>query len=109
MLNDAKNGVFDLVITKSVSRLTGSLLDSINLARELVDLPIPIGIFFEDEGINSLSLVGDFILSILYMVAQGECKKKRYIVKKLCQLTPRIIQTRHIGNKNIVHQPPDPP
>ena len=70
MLDDAYNGKIDLIITKSVSRFSRNTLDAIDIIRELKKRNI--GIYFEEEKINSLYLDNEFLLNIFCSVAQQE-------------------------------------
>jgi DNA invertase Pin-like site-specific DNA recombinase len=85
MIDDARAGMFDLIITKSVSRFARNLLDGIKTARELLHLPVPVGILFEKEGLNTFRPDSEFILSVMLMMAQGESEKKSSAVKKAFQ------------------------
>lgn len=57
MLEDAKAGCFDLIITKSVSRLARNVVLAISVVRKLAELKSPVGVFFESEAIFSLGSV----------------------------------------------------
>jgi DNA invertase Pin-like site-specific DNA recombinase len=82
MLDDARTGKFDLIVTKSVSRFARNLLDGIKTTRELLHLPVPVGLLFEEEGLNTFRPDSEFILSVMLMMAQGESEKKSSAVKK---------------------------
>lgn len=62
----------DLVITKSVSRFGRNVMDSLSYARKLKLLGI--GIQFEENGINTLSLGDEMLLSTFAAIAQEESK-----------------------------------
>jgi hypothetical protein len=98
MLADARAGKFDMLITKSVSRYARNLMDGIQTARELLHLPTPVGILFEEEGLNTFRQDSEFILSIMLMIAQGESEKKSAAVKKAfqwrCDAQEYLVQER---------------
>ena len=70
MLVDAEFGKFDLIITKSISRFARNTLDTIKYVRYLKNRGI--GIYFEEEKINTLNMSSELVLSILSSVAQQE-------------------------------------
>lgn len=72
MINAARNGEIDLIITKSISRFGRNTLDVITYIRELRDIGVEI--FFEKENISSLDPKIDFMLTILSSVAQEESR-----------------------------------
>lgn len=72
MIQDAKDGKIDLVITKSVTRFARNTQDCLNYARQLKDLGI--GVFFEKENINTLDSTGELLFTILASLAQDECR-----------------------------------
>ena len=62
----------DLIITKSVSRFGRNVMDSLSYARKLKLLEI--GIQFEENGINTLALGDEMLLSTFAAIAQEESK-----------------------------------
>ncbi len=72
MLNDARKGLFDLIITKSVSRFARNTVTVLKYVRELKE--IGIGVIFEDNNINTLSSDGEMMLSVLSSLAQEELR-----------------------------------
>lgn len=70
MLERARAGKLDLIITKSILRFARNTLDCLNYVRELKDLGI--GIIFEKENINTLDAKGEVLLTILSSLAQDE-------------------------------------
>lgn len=56
MLSDAREGKLDLIITKSISRFARNTVTVLKVARELKNLGV--GIFFEEQNINTLSRDG---------------------------------------------------
>ena len=76
MLNDAKAGKFDIIVVKSLSRLSRNLMDCMDIIYKLRKLPKPVGILFESENLFTLDKNVDFTLQILSLVAQEESHKK---------------------------------
>lgn len=72
MLRDCEAGKIDRVITKSVSRFSRNVLDTLRVARNLRTLQNPVSIFFENEGIDTGSSRGDVALSVCAGLAQEE-------------------------------------
>ena len=73
MIRDAKAGVFDFNITKEISRFSRSTLDSIRYTQELLDYNV--GVFFQNDNINTLDTDSEFRLVIMAGVAQDEIRK----------------------------------
>lgn len=70
MMQDAKNGKIDLIITKSVSRFARNTAIVLKASRELKERNV--GIFFELQNINTLTEAGELLLTILAAFAQAE-------------------------------------
>jgi DNA invertase Pin-like site-specific DNA recombinase len=85
MVIDAEAGKFDMLITKDVTRYARNLLDGILTARKLRDLNPPVGILFENDGLNTLNKESELILSILLSVAQGDSEKKSKSIREAFQ------------------------
>ena len=79
MIKDAKLNKFDLIITKEVSRFARDLEDSIHYIRELKLCGV--GVFFENQNINTFDDSSDLILNIMFNLAQDESKKLSSRVK----------------------------
>ena len=73
MIRDAKAHKFDLIITKEVSRFARDLEDSIHYIRELKDAGV--GIYFENQNLNTFDSNSELILNIMFNLAQEESKK----------------------------------
>ena len=72
MLEDARHGKIDLIVTKSISRFARNTVDTLDCARQLKQLTPPVGIFFEKENINTLDSTSEVILTIYSALAQEE-------------------------------------
>jgi len=73
MIQDAKNGLFDLIITKEISRFSRSTLDSIKYTQDL--LSCGVGVFFQSDNINTLMPDSELRLTIMASIAQEEVRK----------------------------------
>ncbi len=76
MIQRCEAGEFDLIVTKSVSRFARNLIDCVTLCRRLKAHNPPIGVFFETDGVFTLSEESEFKLSMLASFAQEESTKK---------------------------------
>ena len=79
MIDDAAEGLFDLVITKEISRFARNTLDSIQYTRQL--LSCGVGVFFQNDNINTLDEDAELRLSIMSSIAQDELRKLSSRVK----------------------------
>lgn len=79
MIQDAKDGKIDLIITKEVSRFARNTVDTLNYTRELRRHNV--GVYFINDNINTLDSDGEFRLSIMASVAQEESRKTSMRVK----------------------------
>ena len=73
MISDAKSGKFDLIITKEISRFARNTLDSIKYTRDL--LSSGVGVFFQNDNINTLDEDSELRLTIMSGIAQDELRK----------------------------------
>lgn len=80
MMEDCKSGGIDLIITKSVSRFARNTIDCLKCVRELKELPKPVGVLFETEGIYTLDIKQEIMLTILATFAQEESHVKSDIM-----------------------------
>ncbi len=79
MVEDAAEGNFDLIITKEISRFARNTLDSIQYTRRL--LSYGVGVFFQNDNINTLDEDSELRLSIMSSIAQDELRKLSSRVK----------------------------
>lgn len=75
MMEKAKSGEVDLIITKSISRFARNTLLLLKYVRELRD--IGVGVIFEEEMVNTLKSEGELLLTVLAAVAEEERKSVR--------------------------------
>ena len=79
MIEDAKLDKFDLIITKEVSRFARDLEDSIHYIRILKEANV--GIYFENQNLNTFDANSELILNIMFNLAQDESRKLSSRVK----------------------------
>ena len=70
MIRMCKNKKIDLVITKSISRFARNTVDCLEYVRQLKDLGI--GVIFEKENINTLTMTSEFMIALYGSFAQAE-------------------------------------
>ena len=79
MVDDGKSGLFDFIITKEISRFARNTLDSISFTRELLNAGV--GVFFQNDNINTLDEDSELRLTIMSGIAQDELRKLSSRVK----------------------------
>ena len=75
MMQDARAGTIDLIITKSITRFARNTDTILKATRELKELGI--GVFFELQNINSLTQAGELLMTVYAAFAQGESQTYR--------------------------------
>lgn len=98
MIDDAKSGKFDLIVTKEISRFSRNTLDSIMYTREL--LKYGVAVFFESDNINTLSSDSELRLTIMSAVAQDEVRRISERIKfgfKQCVSDGKVLGTNLTG------------
>ncbi|MCL1883925.1 MAG: recombinase family protein [Defluviitaleaceae bacterium] len=79
MISDGEKGLFDLVITKEISRFARDTLDSIQYTRRL--LLVGVGVYFQADNICTLDLDSELRLTIMASLAQDELRRLSERVK----------------------------
>lgn len=79
MIDDCRKGKIDIIITKSVSRFSRNNLDCLLYVRELKELGIPI--IFEKEGINTLQVSSELLITLFSGLSQAESESISMNVK----------------------------
>lgn len=79
MIQAAREGQLDLIVTKEVSRFSRNILDTIAYTRELKQLGV--GVYFANDGINTMEPDAELRLSIMGSIAQEESRKTSDRVK----------------------------
>lgn len=73
MIDDARTGHFDFIVTKEISRFSRNTLDSIQYTQEL--LRSGVGVLFQSDNINTLMPDAELRLTIMSSIAQDEVRK----------------------------------
>lgn len=73
MIDDGKDGLFDLIITKEITRFARNTLDSIQYTRELLNAGV--AVFFQNDNINTIDEDSELRLTIMSGIAQDELRK----------------------------------
>lgn len=79
LMDTAKAGGIDVILTKSISRLARNTVDLLATVRELKDLGVAVR--FEREQIDTLSADGELLLTLLASFAQEESRSLSHNVK----------------------------
>lgn len=79
MIEDAKEGKFDLIVTKEISRFSRNTLDSIMYTRKL--LSYGVAVFFVNDNINTAMPDAELRLTIMASMAQDEIRRLSERVK----------------------------
>ena len=79
MMDDARAGRFDLLLTKSVSRFARNTVDLLESCRELKSLNVEVR--FEKDRISTFNSDGELVLSLLASFAQAESESISQNVK----------------------------
>ena len=74
LVEDCKAGKVDLILTKSISRLSRNVVDCLTMIRELKALNPPVEVYFEKERLSSLDDKTDMVLSLMASIAQEESR-----------------------------------
>lgn len=72
MIDDAKSGKIDLILTKSISRFARNTVDALTVTRQLKTDNIEV--FFEKENISSMDAQAELIFTIMSSIAQEESR-----------------------------------
>ena len=102
MMEDARAGKLDYIVSKSISRFARNTVDTLTCIRQLRQLDPPVGVFFEKENIDTLDASGELVLTILSALAQEESRSIsgniRWAIQKNFQAgKPTINLNRMLG------------
>jgi site-specific DNA recombinase len=102
MIEDAKEGRFDIIITKSISRFARNTLDCLTYVRMLKGLKKPVGVIFDRERISSLDSSSEMLLTIIASISEEESKTISAnvcwgVTKRFSQGIPHIPTTYFLG------------
>ncbi len=79
MIEDARNGKFDLIVTREVCRFARNVVDTLVVTRELKSIGVEV--FFIDDNIWTMDGDGELRLSLMATLAQEESRKTSERVK----------------------------
>lgn len=82
MIDDAKAGKIDLILTKSISRFGRNIVDILTTLRMLSGLNPPVAVTFESESINTSESGNNLVISILSALAELESQQKSIAIKE---------------------------
>ena len=100
MMDAARRGEIDMILTKSISRFARNTVDCLNFIREM--RTINVEIFFEKENIYSSDPKVDFLLTIMSSIAQEEARNvsenvKWNVQKRFNDGVPIVNTARFLG------------
>lgn len=70
LMRDCEKGKVDLILTKSISRFARNTVDSLSWVRKLRS--IGVGVYFEEQGIDSLKVENEMLIGLFSVIAQAE-------------------------------------
>ena len=79
MIEDAREGKFDLIITKEISRFARNIVDSLVYTREL--RKIGVGVLFLNDSVYTMDNDGELRIALMAAIAQEESRKTSERVK----------------------------
>lgn len=79
MISDAETGVFDLIITREVSRFARNTVDTLQYTRQLKGMGVEV--YFISDNIKTFDGDGELRLTIMATLAQDESRKTSIRVK----------------------------
>lgn len=79
MMEDARNGKIDMILTKSLSRFGRNTIDTLQCVRQLRELKVDI--YFEKENIHTINSEGELLITLISAVAQSESQAQSQNVK----------------------------
>ncbi len=117
MIEDAKAGKIDLIITKSVSRFARNVMITVGMVRKLAELHPPVGVFFESEAIFSLNDDSQMALTFVATMAEEESHTRsrsmetslRMRLDNGIPLTPKLLGYTHDLDGNLIINPDEAP
>ena len=89
MINDCMNGKIDIILTKSISRFSRNLVDTIQYVRMLKSKGVTV--IFEKENINTSTMESEMQLALLSTLAQNHKEDKSITVNEEEAETVRLI------------------
>lgn len=96
MIEDAKNGCFDMIVTKEISRFARNTMDSIYYTQLLLQYGVVV--YFLSDNINTIYPDSEFRLTLMASMAQDEVRKLSERVKFGIQ---RSIREEKLGGSSL--------
>lgn len=102
MIDHARLGQLDYIITKSISRFARNTIDALDCVHDLQRLRPPVGVYFERENIDTLNANSEMFLTFYCSMAQEESRSiseniKWSIRKKMAAGEPHVNLSRMLG------------
>lgn len=102
MIDHARQGKLDYIITKSISRFARNTIDALDCVHALQRLRPPVGVYFERENIDTLNANSEMFLTFYCSMAQEESRSiseniKWSIRKKMAAGEPHVNLRRMLG------------
>ena len=102
MIDHARQGRLDYIITKSISRFARNTIDALDCVHALQRLRPPVGVYFERENIDTLNANSEMFLTFYCSMAQEESRSiseniKWSIRKKMAAGEPHVNLRRMLG------------
>lgn len=72
MISDCEKNKIDLIVTKNVARFARNMVDCVTTVKKLKKLSVPVGVYFETDGIFSLRDEDEQRLNFMSTIAQEE-------------------------------------
>jgi DNA invertase Pin-like site-specific DNA recombinase len=85
LINDCRAGNIDMIIARSVSKFGRNLVEAIETAQYLSRLKPPVGVFFEQENLDSLDKDSTIMLSLFLLMGLEERRLRSEIQKRARQ------------------------
>ena len=103
MIEDAKKGAFDLIVTREVCRFARNTVDTLVMTRELKNYGVEV--FFVEDNIWTMDGNGELRPTIMATLAQEESQRISWRVLTIPQFirTPRPCQKSRYGIKILLH------
>ncbi len=98
LLADCEAGRVDLIVTKSISRISRSMPAMMEIARKLAFSKPPVGLYFEDTGLNTRNRDGFLMLAMCEAMAVQEGYNIPF-AQFVKQMTRRKHEKRGEGNR----------
>jgi len=81
MIDDGRAGKFNQIVVKDLSRFARNIIDCLKTIELLQSLDPPVGVYFENNGINTLEPGNRISLTVIAMLAEFESESKSNSIK----------------------------